>query len=82
LIKDHSNPFPHQIASEKDFNFYMKKMNISQDDIIVCYDTKGLFSAPFVWFTFKIFGSNSVFVFNGNLENWQKINGQFDSTKY
>ena len=57
-------------------------MNISQDDIIVCYDTKGLFSAPFVWFTFKIFGSNSVFVFNGNLENWQKINGQFDSTKY
>src|SRR5262245_40012986 len=38
---------------------------------IVVYDGSGLFSAPRVWWTFRVFGAPSVFVLDGGFPAWK-----------
>ena len=47
-------------------------MNISKDEQIVCYDSRGIYSAARVAWTFKFFGAENVRVLNGGLYKWLK----------
>ena len=40
-------------------------MGISADDTIVVYDGPGLFSAPRVWWMFRVMGAKKVFMLEG-----------------
>jgi thiosulfate/3-mercaptopyruvate sulfurtransferase len=73
-ISDKSTNLPHMMPDESTFIHYMKKMDIRKSDEIICYDRKGIFSSPRVWFTFKIFGANNVKVLNGGYPKWIKEN--------
>lgn len=45
-----------------------------------CYDTQGIFSAPRVWWTFKVFGHDNVSVLDGGLPAWKNEGGELETT--
>src|SRR5262249_30459319 len=40
-------------------------------DTIVIYDGLGMFSSPRVWWTFRLFGADKVFILEGGLPKWK-----------
>ena len=65
-VKDHDSPYPHMLPTAEGFAAAMKDIGIRRDDAVVVYDTEdlGLFSAPRVGWTFKVFGHPTVHVLN------------------
>ncbi len=59
------------MPSQEAFIGHMKQMKVRKDDLIVCFDHDGIFSAPRVWFTFRTFGAGNVRVLDGGLPAWK-----------
>src|SRR5262249_17850765 len=70
-IADHSSPLPHMLPSAFDFAMAVGELGISERDTVVIYDGMGLFSAPRVWWTFRLFGAEHVFILDGGLPKWK-----------
>ena len=70
-IADKSSGLPHMMPTNEMFIKHMKEMDIRKNDHIICYDQVGMFSAPRVWFTFKVFGAPNVSILNGGLPKWK-----------
>ncbi|MDQ2083264.1 3-mercaptopyruvate sulfurtransferase [Xanthobacteraceae bacterium Astr-EGSB] len=70
-ICDRSNPLPHMLPSAEEFAAAVGALGISEHDTIVVYDVLGLFSAPRVWWTFRLFGAEKVMILDGGLPKWQ-----------
>ncbi len=70
-IADHSTDLPHMLPSSADFAAAAGKLGISDRDTIVAYDGYGMFSSPRVWFTFRLFGADNIFVLEGGLPKWK-----------
>ena len=70
-VKDHDSPYPHMLPTAEVFAEAMQKLGIRRDDAVVVYDTEelGIFSAPRVGWTFKVFGHPNVYVLN-NFRRW------------
>lgn len=70
-VKDHDSPYPHMLPTAEGFAAAMKNIGIRRDDAVVVYDTEdlGLFSAPRVGWTLKVFGHPTVHVLN-NFRLW------------
>jgi len=66
-IADKSSPLPHMLPSKEFFASAVGALGISDRDTIVVYDGAGLFSAPRVWWTFRLFGAEKVFILDGGL---------------
>lgn len=69
-VADHSTDLPHMLPGPDQFGEAAGTLGIGRDDTIVVYDSQGLFSAPRVWFTFRIFGAQKVFILDGGLPKW------------
>lgn len=54
-------------------------LGITENDTIVVYDSSGFFSAPRVWWTFRIFGARNVFILDGGLPVWTQEGRPVDS---
>ena len=70
---DKSSPYPHMLPSPEEFGEYVQKLGIRNDTHVVVYDRNekfGLFSAPRVWWTFRVFGHDLVSVVDGGLPKW------------
>jgi thiosulfate/3-mercaptopyruvate sulfurtransferase len=70
-IADRSNPLPHMLPQPQAFADAVEALGIAETDTIVVYDGAGLFSAPRVWWTFRLFGAESVFILDGGLPKWK-----------
>src|SRR5215813_4919076 len=70
-ISDHSNPLPHMLPSAEQFSRDVGALGIAETDTIVVYDGTGMFSSPRVWWTFRLFGAENVFVLDGGLPKWK-----------
>jgi thiosulfate/3-mercaptopyruvate sulfurtransferase len=70
-ISDHANPLPHMLPAPDEFARAVGALGIGDQDTIVVYDGLGLFSAPRVWWTFRLFGAENVFVLDGGLPKWK-----------
>src|ERR1700676_1490458 len=70
-VADHSTDLPHMLPSPADFAAAAGALGISERDTIVAYDGAGLFSSPRVWFTFRLFGAENVFILEGGLPKWK-----------
>lgn len=70
-VKDLESPYPHMLPTAEDFAKAMEKIGIKREDKIVVYDSKeyGIFSAPRVGWTFRVFGHPTVHVLN-NFRLW------------
>src|SRR6202035_5795728 len=70
-IADHSNPLPHMLPDATQFARDVGALGIADTDTIVVYDGAGLYSAPRVWWTFRLFGAENVFILDGGLPKWK-----------
>jgi thiosulfate/3-mercaptopyruvate sulfurtransferase len=70
-IADHSNPLPHMLPDATQFARDVGALGIADTDTIVVYDGAGLYSAPRVWWTFRLFGAQKVFILDGGLPKWK-----------
>ena len=71
-IADRTNPLPHMLPGEEQFAREMGALGIAETDTIVVYDGAGLFAAPRVWWTFRVFGAEKVFILDGGLPQWKR----------
>src|SRR3982074_1675169 len=70
-VADHSSPLPHMLPSGFDFAQAVGELGISERETVVIYDRMGLFSAPRVWWTFRLFGAEHVLILDGGLPKWK-----------
>ncbi|XP_042457576.1 thiosulfate/3-mercaptopyruvate sulfurtransferase 1, mitochondrial-like isoform X2 [Zingiber officinale] len=79
-ISDPTTDLPHMLPLEEAFAAAVSVLGIQNTDSVIIYDGKGLFSAPRVWWTFRIFGHNKVWVLNGGLPHWLKAGYEVEAT--
>ena len=70
-IADTNSPLPHMLPPPEKFSSRMRKMGIGDGQRIVVYDRHGMFSAPRVWWMFRVMGADEVSVLNGGLPKWK-----------
>lgn len=70
-IADTSTDLPHMLPSPEDFARMVGALGISNTHKIVVYDETGLFSASRVWWTFRTFGAENVFILEGGGPKWR-----------
>jgi len=70
-VADHSTDLPHMLPGPDQFAAAAGNLGISEKDTIIVYDGSGLYSAPRVWWTFRIFGARHVFILDGGLPAWK-----------
>lgn len=71
-ITDPESDLPHTIAPAGLFSRKAGEMGISEKNTIVIYDGMGLFSAPRVWWNFRVMGAKNAVILNGGLPKWIK----------
>jgi thiosulfate/3-mercaptopyruvate sulfurtransferase len=70
-ISDRSSELPHTLTGPAHFSQAASALGIGDGDTVVVYDTVGLYSAPRVWWTFRVFGAKEVFILDGGLPKWK-----------
>lgn len=80
---DKTSPLDHMLPSEDYFAEYVGKLGIENDTHVVVYDGSefGAFSAPRVWWMFRVFGHSAVSMLNGGFRNWE-LEGRPVSDRY
>ncbi|KAL3446728.1 thiosulfate sulfurtransferase [Aspergillus insuetus] len=74
-IKDTESPYPHMLPTAEIFAEAMSELGIRRDDEVVVYDSEelGIFSAPRVGWTLRVFGHPKVHILN-NYRLWVREN--------
>jgi thiosulfate/3-mercaptopyruvate sulfurtransferase len=70
-VSDHSTDLPHMLPGTTQFDEAAGQLGIGDGDTVVIYDSPSLFSAPRVWWMFRLFGAKSVFILDGGLPKWK-----------
>jgi thiosulfate/3-mercaptopyruvate sulfurtransferase len=71
-VADRTSDLPHMFPDAQTFGRAVGALGITPDDHVVIYDSLGIFSAPRVWYTFRLFGHPRVSVLDGGLPKWQR----------
>ena len=69
-ISDQRSNLPHMAPPAEKFVSRMRAMGIGDGHQVVVYDGMGLFSAPRVWWLFRLMGKTDVAVLDGGLPKW------------
>ncbi len=70
-VVDPDSKLPHTLPDAATFARHVGSMGISADDTIVVYDGPGMFSAPRVWWMFRVMGVFQVYVLDGGFDRWK-----------
>ena len=70
-IADRRTTLPHMLPRAAEFARSVGRLGVGSRDRVVVYDTRGVVSAARVWWTFRVFGHDKVFVLDGGLPRWQ-----------
>jgi thiosulfate/3-mercaptopyruvate sulfurtransferase len=71
-VADPSIPLPHMLPDAAAFADAVGALGIATGDRVVAYGGKGLIASARVWWTFRVFGYQSVAVLDGGLGKWRK----------
>lgn len=69
-VSDPRSSLPHMLPAPEHFESAVRALGVEQDSFVVVYDGAGLFSAPRVWWSFRVFGCERVAVLDGGLPAW------------
>ena len=67
---DEPSDLPHMLPSAQYFARAMEACGVTNEDHVVVYDGKGIFSAPRLWWMLRAFGHERVSVLDGGLPAW------------
>jgi thiosulfate/3-mercaptopyruvate sulfurtransferase len=70
-VVDPESELPHTLPDALTFARHVGSMGISADDTIIVYDGPGMFSAPRVWWMFRVMGVFEVYVLDGGFDRWK-----------
>jgi thiosulfate/3-mercaptopyruvate sulfurtransferase len=70
-ISDQRSALPHMAPPPEKFMSRMRAMGVGDGHQVVIYDSAGLFSAPRVWWTFRLMGKTDVAVLDGGFPKWR-----------
>ncbi|MFP4327937.1 MAG: 3-mercaptopyruvate sulfurtransferase [Paracoccaceae bacterium] len=70
-IADQRSDLPHMAPPPEKFMSRLRAMGVGDGHQVVVYDGAGLFSAPRVWWTFRLMGKTDVAVLDGGLPKWK-----------
>lgn len=82
---DKKSNLPHMLPSAEKFGEYVSSLGVSNEHHVLVYDNSakfGLFSAPRVWWMFRVFGHDMVSVLNGGLPKWINDGYETESGQY
>ena len=71
-VVDPASELPHTLPSPGLFAQFASSMGVDEKDEIVVYDGPGFFSAPRVWWMFRLMGARKVHVLDGGLDRWKR----------
>ncbi len=71
MVRDETSALPHMLPTPEQFGRQAGALGIGDGMKIVVYDGAGLFSAPRVWWTFKVFGARDVSILEGGFPAWR-----------
>lgn len=71
LVVAPDSGLPHTLPPPRLFEQFASSMGITENDTIVVYDGPGLFSAPRVWWLFRVMGAKDVHVLDGGIDGWK-----------
>lgn len=69
-ISDLRSDLPHMAPPVEKFMSRMRALGVGDGHQVVVYDGAGLFSAPRVWWLFKLMGKTDIAVLDGGLPKW------------
>lgn len=69
-ISDSRSTLPHMAPPPEKFISKLRAMGVGDGHQVVIYDGMGIFSAPRVWWTFRLMGKTDVAVLDGGLPKW------------
>ena len=69
-IADQKTDLPHMLPDAAAFAKAAGALGLSDIDTIIIYDGLGLFSAPRVWWTLRVFGAKDVRLLSGGFQAW------------
>ncbi|HTP77208.1 MAG TPA: 3-mercaptopyruvate sulfurtransferase [Rhizomicrobium sp.] len=70
-LSDENNPLPHMLAPATKFASRMRKLGLGDGNLIVVYDSAGVYSAPRAWWMLRAMGHSDVVVLDGGLPKWR-----------
>jgi thiosulfate/3-mercaptopyruvate sulfurtransferase len=70
-VCDHSNPLPHMMPGPEPFAAAVGALGVDNNSTVVCYDALGLYSSARVWWSFRVFGHDKIFILDGGLAKWK-----------
>ena len=69
-ISDARSDLPHMAPPAEKFMSRLRAMGVGDGHQVVIYDSAGIFSAPRVWWLFRLMGKTDVAVLDGGLPKW------------
>ncbi len=69
-VSDQASDLPHMLPPPSDFAVAARRAGISSHSTIVVCDGQGIFSAPRIWWTFRVMGHAAIAVLDGGLPRW------------
>jgi len=70
-IADNRSDLPHMAPPTEKFISRMRAMGVGDGHQVVIYDQHSVFSAPRVWWLFRLMGKSDVAVLDGGLPKWE-----------
>jgi thiosulfate/3-mercaptopyruvate sulfurtransferase len=70
-VVDPESKLPHTLPRPEDFARLVGTMGIAAEDPIVVYDGPGVFTAPRVWWMFRLYGAKDVRILAGGIDGWK-----------
>jgi thiosulfate/3-mercaptopyruvate sulfurtransferase len=70
-ISDQRSALPHMAPPVEKFISRMRAMGVGDGHQVVVYDGAGMFSAPRVWWTFRLMGKSDIAVLDGGFPKWK-----------
>ncbi|MGJ0396396.1 MAG: 3-mercaptopyruvate sulfurtransferase [Methylocystis sp.] len=70
-VADHSTDLPHMLPKPDVFAAEIGRLGFGDGMRAIVYDAVGIFSAPRLWWTLKVFGAEKVSILAGGLPVWK-----------
>lgn len=71
VVVEPDSKLPHTLPRPRVFEQHASSMGITADDTIIVYDGPGFYSAPRVWWMFRVMGAKKVHLLEGGFDRWK-----------